>query len=303
MGLSNPGSSEQRPKTPGGHDLARVRTRVVDLGPEGVGSPPQPLQRHGARDVGGVERAGETTDGQRPDAGRRLGAVDQRHRLLFGEVEGFDAGGAKHPGGLAPPSVRLGAALSHQRERDVGKGREIAAGADRPDLRHLRMDSVIQQIEQPLHDNESASRLSARQRVGAEQHNGADLRRGKPAAHPGCVAADQVALQGALLVGQNPHVGEPPEPGVDAVDRLTPAQKRLQAGARALYPLCRARVEADRDAVTCHRLDFRQGQPVSVDGDHGASARAWNSSRVRVRRFPAHVSSSLTPSPSARRFT
>src|SRR6188768_4143221 len=100
----------------------------------------------------------------------------------------------------------------------MGKGREIAARADRTLFRNNGPDSAVEHLDEKLDDLEPDPAKAQGENIGPQQHHGAHLRLGERPANPARMAADEVDLKLFEFVGRDVNVGQLPKPGADAVN-------------------------------------------------------------------------------------
>ena len=110
--------------------LARLGPQLLQVGGEhGVGAE-QALDAHRRRHVGGHEQLAQIGDRQHEHAEHAVGAVDQREPLLLAQRDGFDARLAQHLTRVAQVAGRVAnRSLAHQRERAMGKRRQVTRAA------------------------------------------------------------------------------------------------------------------------------------------------------------------------------
>jgi len=159
-------------------------------------------------------------DEEREQRGLRLGSVDERQALLRGQHERLQASGLERLPGrhrTRPPEHR---SLSHQRQRDMAQGREIAAGAHAPLLGHDWNDPGVEERDERLDQLRPHAARGAQENIGPEQHDGPNDRCGERRAHAGGVTPDEIRLELGQPIGGDPDVGQLSEAGVDAINRL-----------------------------------------------------------------------------------
>ena len=137
--------------------------------------------------------------------------------------------------------------FTDQRQGEMREWREVAARPDGAAARHARDHAALEAPEQKLDRLDARTRRAFRERVGAEDHRGADDLAGVRLADAAGVAPQQPQLQ---LLGQLFGDGlrdEPAEAGVDPVGVLA----RAVRGAFDQLTRCahlRARLVGERDA-------------------------------------------------------
>ena len=212
---------------------------------ERMNRPPQRVDRHGRRDVGGARETSRPRARRGPSVGGAgLRAVDER-QALFGAERDRRASPAAARARPAPDSERAGvypsaSPFAHEDEREVGEGRQVAARADRSAGRHTRMHARVGQREERVERLGADARVSLRQHVGAKRDERAHDGRRQRLADAGGVAAQQIQLQGGELMRGNRDLGQRAESGVDAVDG--PARGRVAIDDAARGDDARARL-------------------------------------------------------------
>ena len=163
---------EQPADVAGRGHLSGIRTGGVDTGVEGMHRAAESVDRERGRDIGGAGEPLGAGDRQRADRGRGLRPVDERQALLGAERDRRQAGGRER---VAPGAQRRGVAdprlpLADEDERQMRERREVAARTDRSAAGHLRVDAVVQEVEQPLERRSPDAREALRQDVRPERH-------------------------------------------------------------------------------------------------------------------------------------
>ena len=103
----------------------------------------------------------------------------------------------------------------------MAEGRQVAAGADAPLLRHQGDTPGVEHCHERLDQLGPHSARGPEEHVGPEQHDRANDGGRQWTADSGRMTADEIGLQLIELVGWNADVGELAEAGIDPVDRLT----------------------------------------------------------------------------------
>ena len=109
-------------------------------------------------------------------------------------------------------------AFAEQRVREVGERGEVARGANRAPRRDAGADLVLQQGHQGVDKPETHAGMAAGERDDLQQDHQAHDLVGQVFTHAGGVGTHQVPLQAREFVVLDPHLGEPAETGVHAVD-------------------------------------------------------------------------------------
>ena len=135
--------------------------------------------------------------------------------------------------------------------------RQITRGPDAPLRRNARVHPGIQHLDDELGQRRSHTARPAHQHIGTQQHHRPHGIHGQRVTHARRVTADQIELQRSRLLGLDPHVGELPEAGVDAVDRVAPRGGGLDDAAGRAHRRQRMRGDGDRHAVAGDGDDVR----------------------------------------------
>jgi hypothetical protein len=135
--------------------------------------------------------------GQQGDGQRHRAAIDQCRRILGFQVE-FDRADTR-----LHDCLRRAHALAfvhHLCFVEAGNGRseigqrcQVAGGANRPFLRHHRMDAGIDEGQQAVDHFDARCRIIAGEGIGAQQHGGARHFFGKRFAHAGSMGRGSTA--------------------------------------------------------------------------------------------------------------
>ncbi len=179
----------------GGGDLAGLAAHALDLGDEGAVRPEQPLERHGAGQVGeGGQPIGPDLR-ERADRHHGLGAVHERQALL----------GLEHDGPQPGPCERLAAgqalaadprlALADDEECEVGERREVPGGADRPALGDHGDAVPLEQREDEVERLLPDAAVPLGEHVRPQEDERAGLLEGQGGSDAGGVREHQVSLE------------------------------------------------------------------------------------------------------------
>ena len=106
----------------------------------------------------------------------------------------------------------------------MGEGREVAAGAERPDLGNPGAEiRVVDPLDKSLHNLPPYPRKALGQGVGAEEHRGSNNGDRSGIAKRDGMGSDEVHLQLGQVLRADSNVLMLPKAHVEAVDRsLTP---------------------------------------------------------------------------------
>ena len=192
--------------------------------------------------VGGAREPPRLGQRQARDRGHELGAVDEGEAFLGLEHDGREAARPERVRARARRRPRGRAvAFADERQRQVGEGRQVAAGADAALRGDDGVDARVQHLDQELERLRAHAAEALGQHVRAQQHEGARLGLVERLAHARGVAAHQVQLELARAGSRGiTHVGEVAEAGVDAVDDGAPRDRVVHDAARPRHRLARA---------------------------------------------------------------
>jgi len=268
---------QQRAQVGGGRQLARLRADRVDAFLERRRAAAQRLDRQRAADVGGLGEPDRLEDGEAPDRGHDLRAVDQREALLLAQQQRLaphrrERLRAGHL--LAVGGEHLAAA--DQRQGHVAQRREVAAGADRSLRWDHRREAGVEQRQRLLQQLEPHTGEAEREVVDAQRERQPARRERQRLADAGGVAEQQVGLQRRQLVVGDAHAGELPEAGVDAVHRAAGGDRVLHDLAARAHALHRGRRQRRLGAGTAqlHEGREREVRFAKSDRGHGANLAA-----------------------------
>ena len=144
------------------------RIRCSSGDEHGVGTQ-QSLDAHRRREIGRAQQLGRVDGRQHEHREHSVGAVDESQALLYVERERRHASGRERRCGGPAVAVDPYLSFSHQHERDMGKGREVTAAAERAVLEHNGCDAVVEQVEKTLDHHRPHTRPSHRQAASARQ--------------------------------------------------------------------------------------------------------------------------------------
>ena len=178
------------------------------------------LERERPDDVRGSGKAFRAQDAQRGDPGHDLRTVDERESFLCSQFHRTQARTLERHGARQPLAEVERFALSQERERHVRERSQIAARADRALTRHDRRHAAFERCDDEIERLRLHARVPGRKRVRAQSACGADARNVEGRAGTGGVAAHEVDLQRDRVGRVDRDVGEPPEAGGHAVDRV-----------------------------------------------------------------------------------
>src|SRR5207249_6218397 len=146
--------------------------------------------------------------------------------------------------------------LPDQGEADVGKGRQIAAAADRTEPRHQRRDALVEHRDQSLGQHRAHARQPHRQGARAEKHGRAHDLLVHRWSNAGCMRSDEGELELGLPERRDACACERSETGRHSIYGLARCGGSLDAFAAALHPRPRRGREGDLLSVTGHGDDL-----------------------------------------------
>src|SRR5207247_10202797 len=160
--------------------------------------------------------------------------------------------------------------LADERQREVCEWREVAARADRPATGHSWENAPLQAFQQQLDRLDPRAGVPLRERIGAQQHRGADNLAGIRLPDTAGVTPQESQLELSRLLLGNRGRDEAPEAGIDPVRVLTRTVRRaldeVACGAHL-----RARLVGERRVrrLDCDRPDVLDPEIVSGQADRG----------------------------------
>ena len=140
----------------------------------------------------------------------------------------------------------------------MGERRQVAGGADGALARDDRHDIALEQREHELDQPGAHAGVPAPQRAGEQQQHPAHDLVGERRPGADGVRAHEVDLELRGVGGRDPHAGELPEAGRDAVDRAPARERRLDDVAGGGDALAVGGVERRRGAAACDGLELLQ---------------------------------------------
>ena len=192
---------------------------------------------------------------QRPDRAHELGAVQEREPFLGLEDERLEADLAKGDERGHRVAVELDRAASDERQRQMGKRRQVARRADGTLRRHDGMDTELEEGEQPVDEERPAAAVPQGQRVRPEQEHRPDDVPGQGRADACRVAHQQVLLQPRRVGRCDEPRRQGPEAGRDPVDDLAGGDEPLDDVSGLLHPRPSVAIERDGRPAAGDRLD------------------------------------------------
>ena len=237
------------------------------------------------RATGGVggERAGDEARLQQPlgleesgqgIGGGELGAVEERQPLLGAEHDRRETGLGQRLGGRHALAPIENLADADHRRRHMGERREVARSADRALARHHR-HQVLRQHGLQQGDGRGRDAGGALRQAGELQHHHQPGDGGRHRlADAGSMGEHDIALQPFQIGVIDADAGQPPEAGIDAVNRLALGEDGLHrrrarrdraGGGRVQHHIARAapinaapigQRHGTRCQNQCHSLSF-----------------------------------------------
>jgi hypothetical protein len=151
-------------------------------------------------------------------------------------------------------------ALADKDERQVGKRREIAAGANRSAGGYDRVDAAVHERDEQFERLNAYAGESLGEHVGPERHHRAHDRHWQRLPDAGGVTAKQVELQLGERLRRNGDLGEVAESRINAVRRRVAPRKLLDHHSRGLHARPRRARQCDRREVVDDRHEPIEGE-------------------------------------------
>ncbi len=323
------GAVEQLSQVRGHRHLAGMRPQRVDLGRERAEAACEGVDGHRGREIGRVDQILELRQGEHARREHLRSAVVEREAFLVRERDRRQAGPRERVGAGDAFACEEGFAATEQHDGQVRQRREIATGADRPELRHHRHDPGVEHRHQRLQRFHAHAGMPAHQRVDADaQHRPHHFGRER-FTHADRMGDDEVVLQFGVqrlmridrvraaalahAIGAEQAVGIAAETGGHAVDGLLARDlfgeeiRRARHGRQLrLVQFHRCTVgdgehlrARERAPVEMHRLHARTAGCASSTRSVAASSErsTWNWSSRR-RSFTVTLPAAISSSPS-----
>ena len=248
-----------------------MRLHLVDEGREAlVGR----KQRLGEERVDAEGQRGEVecaVGGIGGDPGRSAGAVVERQTLLGLELERGEAEPRQRRVRIQRLALHVdeeGGMEPEHRAGDVGERHQVARCADRAALMDMRMGTGVEERREPFDDLDPDPGHALHQRIGAQQHGGADIGLGETRPGRALVLPQRQPLDVDQLLRPDILIGHGAEQGGDTVDLLSLRYRAPDHLARAMEPVEHSEIVGQLHfRPACHRGDIGQIQVRSADDD------------------------------------
>jgi hypothetical protein len=227
MRRHQPGIPEEVPHLGGNSDLARVRTGKLVHGRERNVRRQQRLHALRRGHGRGPRQAVGIGEEKRAQRAHQLRPVEERQAFLRLERERLDPGLAQRQEAGHHLPAQLDLAPPDQRKREMRERREVPGRPDAPLGRDHRVDSRLQERQDPVHHQRPAAGVAERERVRPQQQHRADHVPGQRRADAHRVAHEQVLLELAGVGRRDMGARQVAEPGRDPVDHLARRHEAL----------------------------------------------------------------------------
>ena len=217
-----------------------------------------------------------------PERRHELRPVEECQPLLGPKDERLEAGFGEGLARRHDSAADLHLAPSDQREREMGKRREIARGTNRALRRYDGMDPQPEEVEQPIDDLGTGAGVAQRDGIGSEQEHRPNDIAGQRIADPCGVAHQEVLLESLDISRGDRSIGEGSETGRDAVHDGSLGDEAFDHIAGFLNPAPCVLIEDGMRPVTSNGFDIEDGE-VRARQDDGAAARRTASGCVARR--------------------
>ena len=262
MAFPDGASRQQRAQGCRDRDLPGMSAQRVDARVEGRIRPFGRVGRQGAGDQGRLEDAlGFEQAGQGIGRGK-LRPVQQCQPFLGRERHRLqpDLGEARR--GRHDLIAQRHLADADHRRRHVGERRQVARRPDRSLRRHDGQEIAVEHGRQQLHRRAGDAGIALRQRRELQRHHQAHDGRRRRGPDARGVRQHDVALEDPEVGRLDANVGEFPEAGVDAVNRLASPDDPCDGCSACRDPVPAGRVERRR----CAAIDLRPCRKRNVAG-------------------------------------
>ena len=211
--------------------------------------------------------------GQRGETGHHGRAVDERETFLGAQHGGSQARLAKRLARRQSLAADPRVAQADEQPAHVRERHEIAAGPDRTFAGNLREDALVQRRDEQLDQFLANPRVTARERVGAGDHDGARLGVREQRALTDEQVVQQIDLVLRLIFVRDAESTQRTEPGVDAVDRARLGGEGFDQFAAASDERSRGVGERAGIAQSGDAPGIQYRQVVSVERNHQLSQK------------------------------
>ena len=246
---------------------SRIRACVHDACIERAGTSSQRIQRKGGGHIRGVYEIVRFTQSQAQQRQHALGAVQQRESFFRFERDRSNSRALHGFAARQDFSAECRAALANHDLRQVRQRRKVARSAHRALRRNHRMDFGIQHLAKRLDHLRPHAAEPLGQRIRAQQHHRACLRRNQRRADAASVRTHQIYLQLPHLFCGDAHRSEFSEARIDSVSRFPRCHQPINHCARSVHPFDCRRRQLDLFAAQRHIVELRKREIVPAQSD------------------------------------
>ena len=232
---------------------ARVEGRIRPLGRVG---------RQRAGDQGRLEDALGIEQARQSIGRGKLRPVQQRKAFLGRQRDGPQPDPGEAGCGRHDLIAQRHLADADHRRRHVGERRQVTRCPDRSLRRHDGQKIAVEHGRQKLHRRARDAGITLRQRRELQRHHQAHDGRRRRGPDARGVRQHDVALEDPEIGRLDANVGEFPEAGIDAVNRLAPFDDPRDGRSACRDPVPAGRVERRR----CAAIDLRPCRKRHVAG-------------------------------------
>jgi hypothetical protein len=213
--------------------LASVRARFVNALVEGGIRALQSIAAKTSQDIGRIYQRLGGQQRQRANGQHSLRPVDERDGFFGFEHQRFDLRLLECVGaGNSFARCVDTFAFADQRQREMGQRSEVAARTHASLRRDEGRNPAIQHFAQRIDDDGANARVTLGQRIGAQEHHGADFRGGERFTDPHRMGAHKVDLQLTNLFADDAHVAQLADAGGDGIGKFVAGDNFIDDGSR-----------------------------------------------------------------------
>ena len=198
--------------------------------------------------------------GQTAGGGHGLGAVDQSQALFCHQFHRWDACQCHSLRAGKALALILGFTQTQHGQHHVGKGCQVAAGAQRAFLGDHRSHTPVEHFDEGLHHLQPGTGVALGQIVHPQKHNAPGCFPGEGFACAHRMGDDQVFLQEFALVLADADIAELAKAGGNAVDRLSFRHQVIHRLAGSEDPFFGLFAQGHRHIMAADDMDVIQGQ-------------------------------------------
>src|SRR6185369_7629841 len=165
-------------------------------------------------------------------------------------------------------AFELRLAFTDQYTRKMCQRRKVAASSETSLFRNDRVNAAIQKFQDEVECREPNSRISSRQGICTDQHDGPYSRRVEGIADTNCVANDNISLEQLNLFAADYFVFERTKAGRNSVCDLAAIEQRIHRGRGTVHVgfsfVRKQNIRLARFAVR-HRDDLLESKALAID--------------------------------------